>query len=444
MWPRTLFSIVLTLSSSLKSPVSTSNPSLLSPLRALGENGILLGVVLFFVLPIAGHAQSYDLLIEGGHVIDPKNGVSAPRDVAIRADTIARVADDLPASDAETVIDATGLYVTPGLIDIHAHVFSGSRPEEFADGFSSVSPDAHTFRSGITTIVDAGTSGWRTFPDFKKQIIDPSDTRVLAFLNIVGQGMWDENHNQDLREMQPTKVQAVAEKYPDHIVGVKIGHYRGESWLPFGRALGAARLIDSPLLLECHLPELPLKKLLRRMGPGDIFTHAFADVGDRNSMVDEEGQVREFVWEAKENGVVFDVGHGGGSFHYGQAAPALEQGLAPDAFGTDLHHWSMNDGMKNMLNIMSKYLNLGMELREVIARGTWSAAQAIGREDLGHLSEGAVADVAILRKEEGTFGFVDAGGEKLVGNRKLQAELTLRAGRVVWDLNGLAAPVWRE
>lgn len=405
--------------------------------------GVCLGV-LFFGLPAGGHAQSFDLLIEGGHVIDPKNRIDAPMDVAIREEEIARVAPDLPASDAKKVIDATGYYVTPGLIDPHAHVFAGSRPDEFADGFSSVSPDAHTFRSGVTTIVDAGTVGWRTFPDFKKQIIDPSATRVLAFVNIVGQGMWDEAHNQNLGEMKPTRVQAVAKEYPDLIVGVKIGHFRGDSWGPFGRALGAAQLIDSPLLLECHLPKLPLRQLLRRMRPGDIFTHAFADVDDRGAVVNEQGQVRGFVWEADEKGIVFDVGHGGGSFHYGQAIPAMEQGLLPDAFGTDLHHWSMNDGMKNMLNIMSKYRNMGMSLREVVARGSWKAAKAIGRSDLGHLSEGAVADLAILREKTGDFGFVDAGGYKLEGDRKLQAELTIRGGRVVWDLNGLAAPNWTK
>lgn len=404
--------------------------------------GLLLCV--FVVGPVPALGQSFDLMIEGAHVIDPKNGIDAPHDVAIRGDTIARVARDLPTSDADEVIDAEGYYLTPGLIDLHAHVFAGSRPGEFADGFSSVSPDAHTFRSGVTTIVDAGTSGWRTFPDLKEQIIDPSDTRVLAFLNIVGHGMWDDDHNQNLGDMDPGKLHSVAETYPDHIVGVKVGHFRGNSWLPFGRALGAAHLIGGPLLLECHLPELPLETLLQRMRQGDIFTHAFADVGDRGSVVDEEDQVRDFVWEAKEKGIVFDVGHGGGSFHYDQAVPALEQGLAPDAFGTDLHHFSMNAGMKNLLNIMSKYRNMGMELPEVIERGTWRPAQAIDREDLGHLSEGAVADLVVLREQRGAFGFMDAGGEKLTGDRTLKAELTVRAGRVVWDLNGLAAPEWNE
>lgn len=413
-------------------------------LPSLAERYVFLACALalvlsFFAFPAPVSAQEYDLLIKDGHVIDPKNGIDAPMDVAIKDGSIARVAQEIDASDAEKVVDATGYYVAPGLIDPHAHVFVGSRTGEFADGFSSVSPDDFTFRSGVTTVVDAGTSGWRNFADFKEQVIDPSDTRVLAFLNIVGHGMWDHDHNQDIGDMDPDKTMEAIEEYPDTIVGVKIGHFQGEEWEPFERALEAAKRTDSPLLLECHLPEMPLEELLSRMRPGDIFTHAFGDVGDRESILDDEGKLRDFVIEAQEKGIVFDVGHGGGSFHFSQAVPALEQGLTPQSFGTDLHRFSMNDAMKDMLNIMSKYLNMGMSLEAVIERATWNVARALNREDLGHLSKGAVADLVILDVREGEFGFVDAGGYRMQGDRKLEAELTLREGRVVWDLNGLAA-----
>lgn len=390
------------------------------------------------------HGQAYDLLLKGGHVVDPRNGIDAPMDVAIRAGEIARVARDLPPSEAETVVDVTGYYVTPGLIDIHTHVFVGNRPRAFADGFSSVSPDDFSFRSGVTTVVDAGTSGWRNFPVFKEQVIDQSDTRVLAFLNIVGQGMWDDAHNHDLSDMDATKTSSVMKAYPEIIVGTKVGHFQGEDWDPFNRAQEAAAAAGSPLLLECHLPEMALEKLLERMRPGDIFTHAFGDVNDRASVLDEEGRVRDYVLEARDKGVLFDVGHGGGSFHFSLAMPAMEQGLTPNTFGTDLHRGSMNDGMKDMLNIMSKYLNMGMGLKEVVERATWSVAKAIRREDLGHLSEGAVGDVAVLDVEKGAFGFIDAGGYKMSGDKKLEAELTVRGGRIVWDLNGLSAPEWNE
>ena len=175
------------------------------------------------------------------------------------------------------------------------------------------------------------------------------------------------------------------------------------------------------------------------MRPGDIMSHAFGKVSDRTSVVDDKGKVKPFVFEAQSKGIRFDVGHGGGSFHYSEAIPAMEQGLIPDSFGTDLHRFSMNAGMKDMLNIMSKYLNMGMPFEDIIFRASWNSAQSIKREDLGHLSEGAEADIAVIRIRKGDFGFVDAGGYRLDGDQKLEAEVTLRAGKVVWDLNGLTA-----
>jgi dihydroorotase len=175
------------------------------------------------------------------------------------------------------------------------------------------------------------------------------------------------------------------------------------------------------------------------MRPGDIITHSFENISEREPVVNEEGTVLPYVMEAKERGILFDVGHGGAGFWFNQAVPALEQGLWPDSFGTDLHRFSMNAGMKDMLNLMSKYLNMGMPLNEVLLRGTWNPARAIGREDLGHLSIGAEADMAILSLRTGEFGFIDARNNRIEGDRKFEAELTIRAGKVVWDLNGLAS-----
>lgn len=393
----------------------------------------------FCLFPVIIQAQQYDLLIKNGHLIDPKNRLDEIIDVALANGKVAKIANDINTNESKRTIDATGLYVTPGLIDLHTHVYVGPKPNTFAGGFSSVSPDDFSFRSGVTTMVDAGTSGWRNFPDFKETVIDQSATRVLAFLNITGSGMVGSPKEEDENDMDVKLTAAMAAKYPDIIVGTKIGHYKGEHWAPFDKALEAGRLADVPLLLECHLPQLPLEEVLEKMRPGDIFTHAFGQVDDRISILDDYGKLQPYVWQAHEKGIRFDVGHGGGSFHFSQAIPASKQGFYPDSFGTDLHRFSMNAGMKDILNIMSKYLNLDMHMNEVILRATWNTAQSIKRSDLGHLSEGAVADLAILSIMQGTFGFVDAGGYKLEGSQKLEAEMTIRAGKIVWDLNGLAA-----
>jgi dihydroorotase len=398
------------------------------------------------ILIIAGgriYSQEIEILIKGGHVIDPKNNIDAQMDVAISNGKILKVAADIPVNGVKKVIDATGLYVTPGLIDLHTHVFVGSNAG-FADGFSCVSPDDITFKAGITTVVDAGTSGWRNFPDFKKNIIDRSQTRVLAFLNIAGSGMTGFPSEEDINDMDARMTSLVIQQYPDIIVGVKIGHYRGSDWAPFDRALEAGRIANVPLLVECHLPLLPLEEILKRMRPGDIYTHSFCTAVDRTCLLDDQGKVRPHVLEAQKKGVRFDVGHGGGMFHFSVAVPALRQGLSPNSFGSDLHRFSMNSGMKNMLDIMSKYLNLGMKIEDILFRATWNSALSIKREDLGNLTGGSVADVTLLRIRTGSFGFVDTGGNRMAGDRKLEAELTIRAGKIVWDLNGISAQPWSE
>ncbi|WP_353182855.1 amidohydrolase/deacetylase family metallohydrolase [Parapedobacter lycopersici] len=388
--------------------------------------------------PMLLFGQSYDLLIKGGHVIDPKNGRNGVMDVAVAGDTIALVAADIPAGDAKKVIDANGLLVTPGLINLHTHVFVGSEAGQFANGISSVSPDDFTFRSGITTVVDAGTSGWRSFPLFKKQVIDQVQTRVLAFLNIAGAGMVGSPGEQDLQDMNAWLTSTRIRDYSDVIVGVKIGHYLGTDWTPFDRALEAASLAGVPLFVECHLPEYTLEDQLKKMRPGDIITHTYEQVSERMPITDEQGKVRPFVLEARKRGILFDVGHGGAGFWFNQAIPAVQQGFYPDAFGMDLHRFSMNSGMKDMLNIMSKFLAMGMPLDEIIPAATWRAAEAIKRDDLGNLDVGAPADIAVLRIREGDFGFMDSGRETLKGTRKFEAEITVRAGRIVWDLNGIS------
>ncbi len=400
--------------------------------------------ILCYLILVAVQAQEVDLLIKNGHVFDPKNNLDTVLDISIGGGKILEVAPDIASENAKKVVDATGLYVCPGLIDIHTHVFVGAKADKFADGNNSLSPDDFSFKAGITTVVDAGTSGWRNFPLFKTQVIDQSKTRILAFLNIAASGMTGDSVQYDLNEMDVEKTAAVIQQYGDIIVGVKIGHFEGNSWAPFDRALEAGSKTDRPLFVECHLPQYTLKDQLARMRPGDIITHAFENISERAPVVDQEGKVLPYVYEAKEKGILFDVGHGGAGFWFNQAIPAMEQGLWPYSFGTDLHRFSMNAGMKDMLNLMSKYLNMGMPLKDVLLRGSWNPAQAIGRENLGHLSVGAEADIVLLGLKSGKFGFVDARNNRISGDRKFEAELTIRAGKVVWDLNGLAAKSFKR
>jgi len=343
----------------------------------------------------------YDLLLKHGHVIDAKSGLSAIRDVAISGGRIAAVASDIPAATARKVIDASSLYVTPGLVDIHTHVMamSGLRGSLAED--QNVWADSHTFRAGVTTVVDAGSSGWRTFEEQKRRIMDHSRTRVLAMLNIVGAGQGGGNSEQDTGDMDPKATAAMAKRYPGVVVGIKTAHYRGPEWIPVERAVEAGTLANIPVMVDFgdFRPERPYEDLVtKKLRPGDISTHTYLG---RAPLLDENGKLRPYLLEARKRGVIFDVGHGGGSFLFRQAVPAIEQGFTPDSISTDLHTESMNAGMKDMLNVASKLLNIGMGMDAVIARATWHPAREIKREDLGQISVGTVADLAVLRVEQG-------------------------------------------
>lgn len=391
-------------------------------------------------------SQAYSIVIKGGHVIDPKNNIDAIMDVAIKDGKIALVAKNIDTSNTSQVVNAAGMYLTPGLIDIHTHDFWGTEPDhQYENGNLAIQPDGFTFRNGVTTVVDAGSSGWKTFPAFKAQTIDQSQTRVLAFLNIVGEGMrggYEQNEN----DMDSKMSALIARKYKNIIVGFKLAHYEGHDWTPTERVVEAGELAGGiPVMIDFggSAPPLSIEELfLKRLRPGDIFTHCFAQLDSREYIVDQTAKkVKPFVWEARKKGIIFDVGYGGISFAYSQAIPAIKEGFYPNSISTDLHVGSMNAAMKDMLTTMSKFLAIGMDLKSVITASTWNPAREIKHEELGNLSAGAGADVAILNIRKGKFGLFDYTGYKIETDQKLECEMTIRDGKIVYDLNGIANPI---
>ena len=403
---------------------------------------LLIGLLL---IPCSLISQTYDLLLKGGKVIDPRNGINALMDVAVSGNKIARVAESISPTEAKKTVDVSGFSVTPGLVDIHVHVYTGTGNKNSYTGDRSVYPDGFTFRSGVTTVVDAGSSGWTNFPDFKNRVIDISKTRVLALLNIVGKGMAGRNDiEQDTSDMDPKATAKRAKEHPDIIVGIKSAHFHGPEWTSVDKAVEAGKLADLPVMIDfgTFQEARPFQELvLDHLRPGDIYTHGYKR---QVPYVDDKHKLLPYLAQARKRGVKFDVGHGGGSFSWKNAVPAIRQGFWPDSISTDLHIGSMNAGMKDMTNVMSKILSQGVPLYDVIKMSTWNPAQQMKRSDLGHLSEGAVADIAVLRLDHGRFGLVDAQRARLMATKLLVCEMTIRDGQVAWDLNGRTATDYRE
>jgi len=387
--------------------------------------------------------QTYDLVLAGGHVIDPDSGTSAPLDVAIADGRIAHVGPAIEGAAARQTVDVSGLYVVPGLIDMHVHL----DPRFY---FGGLVTDAHSFSSGITTMVDAGSSGANTFWQMKEWVIDRSKTRVLAFLNVVDAGMTGDPE-QEVSRMRPLLAAGVARAYPDLIVGIKVAHYW--TWQPYDadhqpwdnvdRGVEAGELCGLPMMVDFWpRPERPYEDLiLKKMRPGDIHTHVFAQ---QFPIILPDGSVNPALFQAQERGIIFDVGHGGGSFWFRNAVRALQQGFVPNSISTDLHVNSINGLPTNLLGTMSKFLNMGMSLEEVIRRTTITPAAEINRRELGTLRVGAEADVAVLALERGEFGFIDCGGARMRGDQRLRCALTLRAGEVAYDPEGMTMPDWES
>ncbi|AEU37771.1 amidohydrolase [Granulicella mallensis MP5ACTX8] len=395
------------------------------------------------IKPIPPNPLPYDLLLRHGHLLDDRNHIDGLRDIAIKDGKVAAVAAHLDPSKALKTIDVKGLYVTPGLIDLHTHVFTGTGERGSYAGDLSVYPDGFTFRNGVTTIVDAGSSGWKNFDDFKAKIIDRSKTRVLAELNIVGSGMRGPLFENNIDDMDGQLTGEKAKQFPGVIVGIKSAHFTGPEWKPYDQAVIAGNIANLPVMIDYGVRriERPLIELVStHLRPGDIYTHCFSGLrGEQNPVT---GLASESLLVMRKRGIYCDVGHGGGSFSWTVAAPIVRSGYLPDSISTDLHVDSMNSSMKDILNVADKFLALGETIPQVIAQMTSHPAHEIEQEQLGNLSVGSVADVAVLSVERGNFGFVDMYDTKMMGTRRLVCELTVRNGKIVYDLNGISSDMW--
>jgi dihydroorotase len=419
---------------------------------------ILLAVILESIPTIApqfaGKAQTprYDLLIKGGHVIDPANEVDEVMDVAISAGKIAAVAENLPPTEAGKVVDVSGLYVTPGLVDIHFHVGHGGAPlnwftkEAYAQTVPLGIPADLALTAGVTTIVDAGTAGAGTFLQEKQEVIDRAKVRVLAFLNIVADGM-EGGTEQDASRMDVQFCGETIRKFPHIIVGVKTAHYWTDRpwdaahtpWAAVDRAEDCGRLAGVPVMVDFWpRPERTYADLiLKKLRPGDIHTHVFAQ---QFPILLPDGRLNPILAEARRRGVIFDVGHGAGSFWFRNAVRAVKQGFIPDSLSTDLH--SRDFTYVSMTEVMSKFLAMGVPLEDIIRRSTVNPAKEIRRRELGTLSVGSEADVAVLEVVHGHFGYIDDGWARMDGTAKVVARMTVRGGRILFDPSGLSMVEW--
>jgi dihydroorotase len=377
--------------------------------------------------------MTYDILLKGGHVIDPKNDIDEPTDVAVKDGLVAAIGKDL-GGEATKTMDVTGYYVTPGLIDIHLHAYGRFH--------AWLHPDQHCLPYGVTTCVDTGSSGWQHFEDFVQTIIEKSATRVLAFINIVGAGMAGACE-QDTSEMIAEPCAEMIKQYPQYAIGSKSAHYNGPGWEAAQGGIDAARMSDTISMVDfAPKPQRSYEELLlQRMSPGDIHTHLYAS---HIPLLDADKKVNDYVCQARDKGIIFDTGHGAGSFWFRIAVPAMQQGFHPDTISTDLHHYSRMRPNTTMNATMAKFLAMGMPLQEVIYRSTQRPAEVIRRPELGHLSIGAEADIAVLELREGEFGLVDSGRARIDARHQIECRATLRAGQIAWDEYGLSCPHWEE
>jgi dihydroorotase len=374
--------------------------------------------------------MTYDLILRGGRVVDPLQKLDAVTDVAFSDGKVARIGAGLQAGASTDIRDISGRIVTPGLIDLHTHVYWGG---------TSLGIDAEDFcrSSGVTTAVDTGSAGPGNFAGFRKHVIERSAVRILAYLHVSFAGIYAFSprvmvgESEEIRLMAPIDAAEVANANRDIIVGIKVrvgARASGRSGtVPLDIALQVADEVGLPLMAHIDEPPPSYEEVLARLRPGDILTHAFRPFP--NSPATAQGTVKRAVIEARQRGVLFDIGHGKGSFAFKTARAMLANGFLPDTISSDVHALCINGPAFDQVTTMSKFLCLGMPLTQVIAASTVNAAFALKRPELGSLKPGSVGDATILSVKEGRFDYVDVVGEQLTGDRRIVSEGVVLAGR---------------
>jgi dihydroorotase len=370
----------------------------------------------------------FDLLIKGGHVVDPVNGHDGPLDVAVRRARIAAVDREIPAESAVEVIDASGLYVTPGLVDMHAHVFKGI-------GYWGVDADSVGSRTGVTTWLDVGSAGAMTLQGLREYVVEPARVRIYALINISYLGLVGPDYELVYLDFCDVDIcERVANLNRDLVLGVKVrmgASTVGPNGLePMKRAREAADRLELPLMVHIAFAPPPVDDVLELMRPGDILTHCFT--GFTMKIVDDEGRLRESARRARERGVIMDIGHGAGSLSFQTAETLLEAGFKPDVISTDIHQLSINGPMYDLPTCLSKFLALGLSLGEVVTAATSRPAEILGLDtEVGALTPGACADVALFALDRGTFRFYDIDMAVREGKERLRPVLTIVNGRAL-------------
>jgi dihydroorotase len=370
----------------------------------------------------------YDLLIKDGLVIDPSQGLHEKRDVAIAKGIIEAMEKDIPSDKAREIFDASEHIVTPGLIDIHVHAYPGV-------SHYGIDADTYSLTQGVTTVLDAGSSGADTFEGFRRYVLNVSDTRIYAFLNISTMGMISPRVGEleDLRFADVEKTVEVIERNRDVIQGVKVRMSKsivGDNGIqPLLLAKRASEAVKMPIMVHVGNTPMPLADILAEMRRGDILTHCFH--GSEKGILDDQGNVLDAVREALKKGVQLDVGHGRGSFSFNVAEKALAQGVSPQTISSDLHHYNVFGPVYNLATTISKFLYLGLSLEEALTKVTLTPAKLLGiDEELGNLRQGSIADVSIFKLKKGDFSFVDTVGKVVTGNRLLKPAGVVKGGKV--------------